>query len=131
MGMRKLSVLMSAIAVASPVVVVATAGPAAASSTVNIGGYATCAWYGNNVLSASSVVTHLDSGASSSVGTSALPWQVGLYRGTLSYIPSGGSWGTVTITCSRFSLHPGAHSYRAWYKADWRNTTGDHSWTHI
>jgi len=128
---KVVSLALSAVAIASSAVMVATASPAAAGSGVSIGGTATCTWYGNQTLPAVSVTTRLDTGVSVSVGTSGLPWKSGRYDATLSYVPSGGSWATVTITCSRFSLHPGAHSYRAWYKPDWRNTTGDHSWTRI
>lgn len=103
---------------------------ASASSTVNVGGYATCAWLGSG-LAASKVTISLDSGGTQSVGTSSAPWSNGLYRMSFPWMPSGGTWATATVTCSSFSFHPGNQSYRIWLKPDWRNTTGDHSFWNV
>jgi 4-hydroxybenzoate polyprenyltransferase len=107
------------------------AAPASAASTVWVGGTATCAWFGTKTLAASRVYVHADSGASNAVGTSGLPYKYGRYDLSLSYIPSGGTWASVTITCPSGSAHPGNHYTRWWLKPDWRNTTGDHSWRNI
>jgi hypothetical protein len=103
---------------------------ASASSTVNVGGYATCSSPIGS-LAARSVSIALDSGGYSSVGTSSLPWSNGLYRMTFGYMPSGGTWATAYVNCSSFAWHPGSHSFRIWLKPDWRNTTGDHSFWNV
>lgn len=110
----------------------AAVAPAAAhaGSTVNVGGFATCAWVGSG-LAAQRVTITLDSGGSSTVGTSALPWQNGLYRMTFPSMPRGGTGATVTVTCSQVALHPGAHSFRVFLKPDWRNTTGDTTFKNV
>lgn len=116
-------------AVAGALVAVAPAA-AHAGSTVNVGGFATCAWVGSG-LAAQKVTITLDSGGSSTVGTSGLQWQNGLYRMSFPSMPRGGTGATVTVTCSSFALHPGAHSFRTFLKPDWRNTTGDTTFRNV
>lgn len=126
---KKAGVAMIAAALSGPgMALLAPAAPAgAAGSVVQFGGYATCAWYGSKTLPAQSVNISLDSGGSVTVGTSANPFSSGLYRASLPNMPRGGTGATVTVTCSSFSLHPGAHRYRTWYQPAWNNTTGDRS----
>lgn len=124
---KKAGIAMIAAAMCSPgMALLAPAAPAGAlGSPVQFGGYATCAWFGSSTLSAQSVNISLDSGGSVTVGTSANPFSRGLYRATLPNMPRGGTGATITVTCSNFSLHPGAHRYRTWYQPAWNNTTGD------
>jgi len=106
------------------------AGAASAASTVYAGGFATCASPIGSIA-ASSVSVWLDSGGYASVGTSALPWQKGLYRMSFSSMPSAGTGAWVLVRCNNFTSHPGDHWYRTSYKPDWRNTTGDRNFLNV
>ena len=100
------------------------AQPASASSTVHTGGHVGCKWLGK-YYGAKSITIRIDSGESHTVSTGL--WN-DVYRIDFSYMPSGGIGATVTVNCvAGASDSPGNHSTRAFFKPDWRNTTGDHN----
>lgn len=108
----------------------AVAVPASASADVKVGGKAICK--GSPLpgsQAASSVSIRLDDGQTTTVNTSSSPWSAGLYRSAFPSMPRNGIGATLTVTCNGLASSPGPHTYRVFYKPNWRNTTGNRNFT--
>ncbi len=116
--------VLAVLSLAAVAMALVPASMASASSRVNIGGTATCRWLGGGGLRAVSVTVSFG-GASSTVGTSAVPFRTGRYDTTLPSLPRGGANVRFDVTCSGLSNRPGTHTFYRWLKPDWRNTTGN------
>lgn len=127
--MKQLKKVGAVVVSASIGVLVFSAPMTLASSKVNVGGRANCRSMVGGTQAAKKV-TIKEEGNGESHSESTGMWN-DTYRMTFSWMPAGGTWAQMTVNCGALAVSPGDHSKRVWLKPDWRNTTGDTSWTSI